>query len=145
MINIPTEYKGLKVIHKKRHKLNGINASFDNKTKTITVYDRWTKRSKERRAWILFHEYAHYIYMNKIPYLYKKVWELISNWKLIKILRIFWITEYTENVYLNKQSERNANESFAWLNEQYVLGKAYPNYIWTKIKLARAMFLYFDK
>lgn len=145
MINIPTEYKWVKI--KVQKGWGRMNARYIVRTKTIILYDNWFTFNKIKREQILQHEYTHHIWY-KIPYLYKKIWALISNWSLCKLLYIFWIANNSKNAYISKYAEKNNVEDFAETISIWILSNKrqvnYWSFVDTKIKLAVPLYNYYD-
>jgi len=99
---IPKIYRWLSITQESKHKLGSwVCASYHVKTKSIITYDRMLKKTPEQIELVLFHEWCHHIYMTKINRISKLIWGIISNWKLITILNIFWLTKYKVNKYVS--------------------------------------------
>jgi hypothetical protein len=141
---ILSEHKWLKIIIKDKHPRVNANASYNHLTKKITLYDNFFKHSKKKQDGILEHEYAHHIYY-KMPLIYRKIWGLISNGKLIKLLNIMWITPHNKNAHVNDYAKTSAREDWAECIEADFLWEKYIQYTWFKIRVAVSMFEYFDK
>jgi len=145
MGKIPSEYRGLPIDRKdKLHWYAWINATYHIKTQSITVYDRMEKKTPKEIEVVLYHEWCHHIYMNKVTKTYKTLWRFISNWKLIPILNVLLWTNYKTNAYVSGASKRNINEDFAWTLAQWVDEWKHNNYIDMKIKLATNILNYFS-
>lgn len=143
---IPRSYKWLPIIRK--HKLKWyawVNATYDLKTQTITVYDRMTNKTKDEIYLVLYHEWCHHIYMTKVSKTIKIIWKLISNWRLRNMLNILLWTDYKENAYVSWASKSNVNEDFARSLAQGSKHWKYNNYIDNKKLLATNILNYFSK
>lgn len=138
-------HKWLKIIRKKVHKWKWVNASYNNKTQTITVYDRLLEKDDDFIEMTLDHEFYHYIYMRKVNLIIKTIWKLISNWKLLKILNILLWKNYKNNNYVSWEARRNTNEDFARCLAQGRKHWIYNNYIDLKIIIAENILNYFYK
>jgi len=103
------DYKWLKVVRARINRL-WINANY--KKGVITLYDNFFKLSYVRQQSVYEHEYAHHIFY-QLPKTYQVVWRLISNWRLIKLLNVFWIIDYKENDFLNSHAKKNYKEDFS--------------------------------
>lgn len=134
-----------KVLMRKGKVVAWINARYDVKKKIIILYDRFLKRTDITQKAILEHEYAHHIYYTKIPLVYRKIWTLVSNWKLIKPMNILWLTEYTENAYSTSHAESHPREDFAECIEIPILENKFSSYVSFKVKVAVSMYNYFSK
>lgn len=143
----PSNYKWLKII--KQSGWWKMTARYLARNDTIIVYDNWFKLNKARRMSILSHEYYHHIYFN-MPFIYRQIWKLIDNWKVIKILNVLWLTKYKKNVYVTEYAKKNIAESFAecwkiqYLNDNYKKIK-FNNYADFKMNIASSMLKYFEK
>jgi len=138
------KYKGLKVI-RKDNKWES-NASYNRFTKRITLYDRFFLLDDRIQKSILEHEYAHHVYY-KMPLAYQKLWGYISNWKLIKLLNIMWITPHNKNAYTTKDPRTAVKEDWAeCIEAKYLIkNKKFWTYADFKIKVAYSMYTYFSK
>lgn len=140
------EYKWLSVvINKKQWK---VNASYNRFSKVIVLYPSFFKLSIVRQYSILEHEYSHHIYW-RMPILYRKLWEFISNWKLIKVLNIMWITKYKKNAFVSEYAKTKSTEDFAECIEIKYLSdndkkKTFKTYADFKMKIAYSMYTYFS-
>lgn len=138
------QYKWIKIVRKKYWRTKTTNAWYSRTFKRIYLYDRFFTKSKERQAKILEHEYSHHIYRN-MPKVYRSIWKVLSNWKAIKYLNIFWITEYKENAYITNYAKSKIAEDWAETHEEShtCYDKRYNNYVDFKIKTVKAMMNYF--
>lgn len=139
------EYRWLKINYKEEHKWKWVNASYDNKTQTITIYERLLKKDDEFIEMTLFHEWCHFIYMTKVSRIIKAIWKLVSNWKLLKILNILLWKRYKKNNYVSWEARRNANEDFARCLAQWRKHWTYNSYVDLKIEIAENILNYFSK
>lgn len=98
------EYKWFKLIDKPS-KSKTLNARIILRNKTILIYPNFYTHKKVKQKAILEHEVAHYVY-SKLPILYKIVWKLIDNWKLIKL------SKYKKNAFVSEYAKKNNIESF---------------------------------
>lgn len=114
-----TEYKGLKVIQADIHKSwnKDALASYNRKTEIITVYKDFYNRGDVTRKRAMYHEYTHHVF-SKMTLVYKAIWRLISNWKLLPILNAFWITSCTNNAFAREYWKTNYKEDFATCGEE---------------------------
>ena len=143
MINIPKEYKGLKVIRK--WSKGEVNASYNRFSQVITIYDIWLTQTEANRKAILEHEYAHHIFW-KMPLLYQKLWGYISNWKLIKLLNIMWLTSFKHNAYVTSYAKKNVREDWSECIEAKILiwQRKFHSYADFKINVSNSMYNYFS-
>ncbi len=151
MFKTLTEYKWIPVIRKKEKPWKPlVNWSYSKKHQRITLYDRFFIHDLVIQESILEHEYAHHIW-HKMPELYRKIWVLISNWKLINLLHIMWLTEYTENAYVTNYAKTKITEDWAESIEvEFIVRNKYKGrQIWSfadfKMKTSKAMYDYFSK
>lgn len=142
------EYKWLEVICSTKETTR--NAKYNRFSQIIVLYPHFFTLDKIRQASILEHEYWHHIW-HKMPILYKKIWEWISNWKLIKALNIMWITTHTKNDYVNDYARTKITEDWSeCIEADYLLTHLHKwkKRLWTfadvKIKIAKSMYDYFS-
>ncbi len=148
-----SEYKGVKVVRKKeKQNKPHVNGSYSKARQTITLYDRFFNLDLIIQESILEHEYSHHIW-HKMPKLYQKIWALISNWRLINILNVMWITEYSKNAYVTDYAKTKITEDWAESietlfilnNKKEYKGKSFRTFADFKMKTAKAMYDYFSK
>lgn len=144
------EYKWIKVERRNFKPWNPkANWTYSKSKNTITLYNNFFKLDKVIQESILEHEYWHYIW-HKMPMLYRKIWEWISNWKLIKTLNIMWITTHTENDYVTEYAKTKVTEDWSeCIEAEYLLTHLHKwKRFWTfadvKVKIAKSMYDYFS-
>lgn len=147
------EYKGVRIVRKTFKRSNPkANWSYSKTRNAIILYKRFFDLDEIVQTSILEHEYGHYIWY-KMPMLYRKIWEWISNWKLIKTLNIMWITKHKENAYVTKYARTKITEDWSECIEIDYIFKNNPKYkntkFWTfaddKMRFAKSMYDYFSK
>lgn len=144
------EYKWVEVVRSSKQWTR--NGKYNKFSQIIVLYPNFFKLSKYRQTSILEHEYWHHIW-HKIPRLYRKIWEWISNWKLIKTLNIMWIITETENSYVSDYAKTKITEDWSECIEVNYLINYDPKHIWSKFKpyatfkmgIAVSMYNYFSK
>lgn len=107
-------YKWLKIIYIDSYKKGDkdILGSYNKRAKTIKIYKDYHRRTYRVRMTVLAHEYGHHMYY-RLSFLDKRVWQLISNWKLLWLLNRFWQTTCTQNAFVREYARKNSREDFA--------------------------------
>lgn len=153
MVRIITQYKWIKVIRKKfKPGKPNVNWSYSKTRNAIILYNNFFKLDTIRQNSILEHEYWHYIW-HKMPVLYRKIWEWISNWKLIKVLNVMWYTKHNKNDYVTDYAQTKITEDWSECIETEYLLRNDPKYKWKsfesfaddKMRIAKSMYDYFSK
>lgn len=142
-MKLPKQYKWVPVFRLKQGKTPNANASYSPIRKRIYIYDNFFTHPEENQKAILEHEYAHHIYY-KMPIVYRKIWTLISNGKLIKLLNIMGIIDFKENGFVTSYAKKNEKEDFAECIEANYLKQRFKLYTQFKFKIAVSMFNYFS-
>lgn len=144
------EWKGLQVKIEKVGRTPTVNAKYNKKTQTITLYDHFFTKDELRQEAILEHEYAHHIF-NSMPIIYRQIVSAIHKWLLMKQLIIFWaIPETVKKDYITKYAQKNYSEDFAenveakFLIDNWVTFEMTP-FVKFKYKVFNSIFNYYDK
>ena len=144
------EYKWVEVVCSTKETTR--NGKYNRFSQIIVLYPHFFTLDKIKQTSILEHEYWHHIW-HKMPMLYKKIWEWLSNWKLIKTLNIMWLTKATTNSYVSSYAKTNIKEDWSECIEVDYLVKHHPEYKGTRFKafatykmwIAVSMYNYFAK
>ncbi len=147
------EYKWLEIVRKKEKPGKPfVNGTYSKTNETITLYDNFFKHDLVIQESILEHEYWHHIWY-KMPKIFRLLWELISNGKLVKILYIMWLTKYDKNAYVTDYAKKNIKEDwsesietlFILNNKKEYKGKSFRTFADFKMKTANSIYTYYSK
>lgn len=149
---IPKIYKWIKVIKSNKYLKSG-NAWYSRKDKIIYYNRNIFLKSDEQIISILEHEYAHYIFTEKVTFAYRILWKSISNFdnKIVKKINRLFDTNYKKNKYISKYAQKSYYEDFSecieynYLNSLLSVKREYKGYLWLKMKVAQLIFNKFSK
>jgi len=122
------------------------NAYYNPKNKTIYVQYLYFKNQRWEN--VLFHEYCHYVFIEKIPKIYQNLWNKLYSFNptIIKKLNKFLKTNFIENDFISEYAKTNYLEWFAECMEQnfliskWVDKKVYKWFLKVKLYIAKLLF-----